>query len=183
MSARQRRPGTIGRIGTGQNRRSEREQSKLACYAEPQGGKARQGLISPKAGIILIDIGIALLPRYIWMTLTTGLDFPNRQISTDTIWTETAPVPAPSASPLIPKGTTIDATANPCNTSRDSSWYAGWAAGYPEAAKPPEDAIAGRAGTICAGASCVGVRGPWRVSLASRERSGQEGEESLLRGK
>ena len=30
------------------NRRSEREQSKLACYAEPQGGKARQGLIAPR---------------------------------------------------------------------------------------------------------------------------------------
>jgi len=26
------------------NRRSEREQSKLACYAEPQGGKGRQAL-------------------------------------------------------------------------------------------------------------------------------------------
>ena len=30
------------------NRRSERAQSKLACYAEPQGGKARQGLIAPR---------------------------------------------------------------------------------------------------------------------------------------
>ena len=30
------------------NRRSEREQSKLACYAEPQGGKARQGLIAAR---------------------------------------------------------------------------------------------------------------------------------------
>lgn len=29
----------------------------------------------------------------------------------------------------------------------------------------------------------VGVRGPWRVSLTSWECSGQEGGESLLRGK
>lgn len=28
----------------GDNRRSEREQNKLACYAEPQGGKGRQAL-------------------------------------------------------------------------------------------------------------------------------------------
>ena len=47
----------------------------------------------------------------------------------------------------------------------------------------PEDAIAGRAGIHCAGALCVGVRGPWRVSLASWEPCGQEGKESLLRGK
>ena len=49
--------------------------------------------------------------------------------------------------------------------------------------KMRNDAIAGRAGIFCAGASGVGVRGPWRVSLASGERSGQEDEESLLRGK
>ena len=89
----------------------------------------------------------------------------------------------PSALTTSTIHTSIITTANPCNTSRDSSWYAGWAAGYPEAAKPPEDAIAGRAGIFCAGASGAGVRGPWRVSLASGERSGQEGEESLLRGK
>ena len=47
----------------------------------------------------------------------------------------------------------------------------------------PEDAIAGRAGSYCAGASCAGVRGPWRVSLASWEPCGQEDEESLLGGK
>ena len=46
------------------------------------------------------------------------------------------------------------------------------------------DAIAGRAGIFfCAVALCVGVRGLWRVSLTSGERSGQEDEESLLRGK
>ena len=91
--------------------------------------------------------------------------------------------PVPSAFITSTISTTIITTANPCNTSRDSSWYAGWAAGYPEAAQPPEDAIAGRAGILCAVASGVGVRGPWRVSLTSWERSGQEGEESLLRGK
>jgi hypothetical protein len=47
----------------------------------------------------------------------------------------------------------------------------------------PEDAIAGRSGILCAGALGVGVRGHERVSLTSRERSGQEGGESLLRGK
>ena len=39
------------------------------------------------------------------------------------------------------------------------------------------------AGIFCALACGVGVRGPWRVSLTSGERSGQEDEESLLRGK
>ena len=34
-----------------------------------------------------------------------------------------------------------------------------------------------------AGASGAGVRGPWRVSLASWEPCGQEGKESLLGGK
>ena len=53
----------------------------------------------------------------------------------------------------------------------------------PEAAQLPEDAIAGRAGIFCAVALCAGVRGLWRVSLTSGERSGQEDEESLLRGK
>jgi len=38
-------------------------------------------------------------------------------------------------------------------------------------------------GIFCALASGAGVRGPWRVSLSSWERSGQEGGESLLRGK
>ena len=52
-----------------------------------------------------------------------------------------------------------------------------------ERRQPPEDTIAGRAGIFCAGALCMGVRGPWRVSLASGERSGQEDEESHLRGK
>ena len=47
----------------------------------------------------------------------------------------------------------------------------------------PEDAIAGRAGILCAGALGGGVRGPGRVSLTSGERSGQEDRESLLRGK
>jgi len=36
---------------------------------------------------------------------------------------------------------------------------------------------------ISAEAGGEGVRWPWRVSLASRERSGREDEESLLRGK
>ncbi len=50
--------------------------------------------------------------------------------------------------------------------------------------KMRNDAIAGRAGIFfCAVALCVGVRGLWRVSLTSGERSGQEGRESLLRGK
>ena len=40
-----------------------------------------------------------------------------------------------------------------------------------------------RVGIFCALACGVGVRGPWRVSLTSGERSGQEGRESLLRGK
>lgn len=39
----------------------------------------------------------------------------------------------------------------------------------------PEDAIAGRAGILCAGASGGGVRGHGRVSLTSWERSVQEG--------
>ena len=41
-----------------------------------------------------------------------------------------------------------------------------------------EDAIAGRAGIFCAGASGASVRGPWRVSLASGKRSAYRKVES-----
>lgn len=47
----------------------------------------------------------------------------------------------------------------------------------------PEDAIAGLAGSYCAGAWGAGVRGPWRFSLASGTQRGLEGKESLLLGK
>ena len=77
----------------------------------------------------------------------------------------------------------ITTPTNTCTMSGDSRLWAGWAAGHPEAAQLPEDAVAGRAGIFCAVACGVGVRGPWRVSLTSGERSGQEDEESLLRGK
>ena len=64
---------------------------------------------------------------------------------------------------------------NTCTMSGDSRYAVGWAAGHPEAAQLPEDAIAGRAGILCARASGGGVCGPGRVSLTSWERSVQEG--------
>ena len=43
----------------GANRRSEREQNKLACYAEPQGGKGGSALIPMPVGGSTSQTGIA----------------------------------------------------------------------------------------------------------------------------
>lgn len=64
--------------------------------------------------------------------------------------------------------TTITSTAKPCTISGVSRLWAGWVAGYPEAAKLPEDAIEGRAGIFFAG----GPKGLRQACLVQSRREG-----------